>query len=217
MIIVRPLPGTGIVHVRFGSQEELTRAFVRMQEFYESPYPTIKGHYFRLSTFEMLYAADHGDMLTSYYQFWEGFNIPGEIVQRFAKVFAEDMTMMERELVGIRDMRYLIGTYQDEDVSHEITHALFHLDPHYKEDAMFLVKQFMRVEPKLAMTFTDWLANRGYDSEVFIDEVNAWFSTNDLNEFRKYFDPATAAALYDLARPFRELLTKRVADASSRA
>src|ERR1035438_5938399 len=85
---IKRYPG-GIVHLKFKTQNKLARAFIRLQEFYESPYPTIRRKYFTVDQFAKLYTKTFGEF--SYYTDWHGFNLPGNIVQQFAKVSKDDL------------------------------------------------------------------------------------------------------------------------------
>src|ERR1035437_7313657 len=131
VIIEQPLPG--VVHLRFETQDEVCRAFVRMQECYESPYDDIRGHYFSHDKFIARYAETHGYPF-SYYSDWHGFNLPDKAVWEFAKLFANDITNEEFDIIAAMKLhagKYLIATHQDLDIDHELAHALFYLDLDY--------------------------------------------------------------------------------------
>ena len=202
MKIIRPHPD--VVHVRAPNQEILARAFIRLQEFYESPYPAIRGNYFTLAEFEDLYTEDHGTPF-SYYKDWKGFNVPGRIVRRFARAFAGGLTADEALLISCAPMDYLIGTYRNEDFTHEYAHAMFHLSNAYCTRARRLVAKFESKQWSLSVIFRSWLAREGYTPEVFADEINAYFATNTLSDFEDDFHETDAKLLHRAAAPFREL------------
>lgn len=201
IVIERPYPG--IIHLKFKTQSELTRAMIRMAEFYESPYPKIRGHYFTLDQFKAAYTKTHGEPF-SYFKDWHGFNIPGIMLREFKLHFAHDLTPAERVILGIKGARYLIATHREWDVTHEIAHGIFYLNSTYRHSALEFVKS---ASPFLLRPFKNWLKREGYTKEVFDDEINAYFATNDRREFRRHFSPQMADALYDAASPFRRLLT----------
>ena len=67
----------------FPNQYELASTFIRLQEFYESPYKEIKGQYFTLEKYMDRYAKDQEDNKFTYFEDWNGFNVPGNIVLKF--------------------------------------------------------------------------------------------------------------------------------------
>ena len=154
----------------------------------------------------MLYTKDHGKPF-SYYTDWHGFNIPGEALRRFGRVFKDKLTTPEQLILSIKDVRYLIGTHDDcaEALDHELAHARYHLDLRYRTRAYELVFLFGTSGLKEYEALKHWLLDSGYTSEVIIDEVNAYMATNTLDDFRENFSPITADMLYRLAGPFREL------------
>ena len=204
MKITRPLPG--VLHLQFTTQTDLCRSFLRMQEFYESPYPEIRGRYFTLPEYIMLYTKDHGKPF-SYYTDWHGFNIPGEALRRFGRVFKDKLTTPEQLILSIKDVTYLIGTHDDcaEALDHELAHARYHTDLRYRTRAYELVFHLGVYHPREHRAFVEWLKTSGYTTDVFFDEINAYMATNTLDDFQDAFDEPMAGALCRLAGPFREL------------
>lgn len=208
MKIEHPLPG--IVHVKYDTQEELTRAFVRMAEFYESPYPDIRGHYFTLDQFRERYIETHGAW--TYYTDWHGFNMPSHAVTAFSVAFAgdrmtpEEVKLIDAVITNTVQPCYLIGTHQEEDVTHEIAHALYSIDARYAHDVRNLLFKFVNTDDCFALRA--WLLREGYSDAVMLDEYNAYLSTNDLAEFLKDFPPEQAQRLYAAGEPFRDLFIR---------
>lgn len=198
----------GVVHIRADNQQELCRLFMRPQEFYESPYPEIRGHYFTLAQFEPRYAADHGGVFD--YD-WHGFNIPGHVFRDFLVIFARDLSPGEQALDFFTrglDPFYLIGSHEgdaEEDaLEHELVHATYYLNSWYKANADKLVEKF-RGTPECA-PLTTYLRNKGYADVTLIDELNAYMATTDEEWWAKELeDPALAARLYAAGAPFRAL------------
>jgi hypothetical protein len=197
-------PHRDVVHMRFFTQDALCRAFIRLQEFYESPYPKIRGNFFTLDEFKRRYVQDHGKPF-SYYKDWHGFNVPGRTVRAFAKMFAHDLTFEERRIVDLKPMGYLIATWKDADFDHEFAHALYHLKRPYQNGIRRLVKRFETNRWSLSVAFKAWLKKYGYTEKVFIDEIGAYFATNDLSDFENDFSKRRAYALWEAAWPFRDL------------
>lgn len=190
--------------MRYFTQAALCRAFVRLQEFYESPYPEIRGNYFTLADYTARYVRDHSKPF-SYYKDWHGFNVPGHIVRAFAKTFAPDLTFEEKRIVALKPMAYLIGTWREYDFEHEFAHALYHISRAYRQRANTLIRQFEAAHWSASVAFTSWLKREGYTVEVIKDEINAYFATNDLSDFEDHFGETMARVLYNSAKPFREL------------
>src|SRR6202043_78425 len=126
----------GVIHVRMKDQEALCATFVRLQEFYESPFDDIRGHYFTLDKFKERYSA--GGPFT-YFTDWHGFNVPGHVVERFFELFA-DLTLAEqmlREATLGYDRFYLVGSHDGGDpnedaLEHELVHGTYYLDDDYR-------------------------------------------------------------------------------------
>ena len=197
-------PHRDVVHMRFPTQKALCEAFVRLQEFYESPYPEIRGNYFTLDEYKKRYVRDHGKPF-SYHKDWHGFNVPGRVVRRFAKAFAYDFTPDEAVIVGLDPMDYLIGTWRDEDFTHEFAHAMYHISRAYRVRTKRLVLQFETDHWSASVAFTSWLKREGYTAEVITDEIGAYFATNARSDFEDHFSKRSAAELYRAAKPFRDL------------
>ena len=203
MKITRPL--RGVVHLHFPSQREMCKTLVRIQEFYESPYPEIKGKFFTLEKFAALYCVDHGSPF-SYYEDWHGFNFPGDVLREFARVFRGRLTADELFLLStievLPDVRYLIGTHQPDDVTHEIAHAMFHIDKYYRTSVSTLVSRFTKFVPDAALALKRWLLHEGYCEAVLVDEFNAYLATNGIKDWQNDFSPKMADLLASASYPF---------------
>jgi hypothetical protein len=198
----------GVVHVRAPNQQDLCRMFIRPQEFYESPYPEIRGHYFTLAQFGPRYAADHGGVFD--YD-WHGFNIPGHVMIEFFSTFSRDLSPGEQALDFFTrglDPFYLIGSHEGDEeedaLEHELVHATYYLNDWYRANADKLVKEF-QAEPESAALVT-YLKARGYGDTTLIDELNAYMATTDEAWWAKELDdPVLASELYAAGAPFRAL------------
>jgi hypothetical protein len=203
-------PRFNIVCARYKSQHDLTHAFIRMQEYYESPYPEIRGRYFTLRQFKKLYVKDHGAPF-SYYTDWHGFNIPGEVLVKFKASFAGSLNLCEQDILKEPDMAYLIGIHREDEYTHELAHALYHTDKVYRRWMQSAMIELVRDRPKEMALFKQWLLREGYadDPRILLDEFQAYFATNDLAEFEKYFDKDAAATLWQAAKPVRQAFSWR--------
>lgn len=196
-----------IIHVKFDNQYEMCSTMVRLQEYYESPFGAIQGHYFTLDEFMDAYA-ESKDNVFSYFTDWAGFNIPGEAVLEFLREFEHHprggLRPKEERLLRVidrillkelepEDKFYLIATSDDKDVpdeaslAHELAHAFYYIDDEYRAacDAIY---------GELSESFREgmmrWLLNIGYTGAVVKDETQAYISTLDgeqmADRFGKY-------------------------------
>lgn len=187
-----------IVHLNFDTQYELCSTFVRVQEFYESPFEGIRGHYFTLEEFMDHYAKTNGNF--TYFSDWGGFNVPGDVVNSFFDKFDE---LRQKEHVILDAVKpfwftsdkhsdyYVIGTYADADgdettyVAHEIAHAYYYLDATFKSAQDSIYEQLdSEVKARVAVALIDM----GYSEQVILDETQAYFATDDENVLRKRFN-----------------------------
>lgn len=172
----------GVVHVRSPNQAALCETFVRMQEFYESPFNDIRGHYFTLDYFKGRYSPS-GPF--TYYDDWHGFNVPGHVVEAFFANFP-DLTaneLMLRGAVAGFDKFYLIGSHEGDDLEdaldHELVHATYYLDEDYKVAADRAVAMFKGDAPFTYGKFYRLLKEWGYDDSTMDDEANAYLATTE--------------------------------------
>jgi hypothetical protein len=212
MKVYRTNGSRGVIHVRAPDQHTLCQMFVRPQEFYESPYPEIRGHYFTLNQFKERYAADHGGVFT-YCDDWHGFNIPGHVMHDFFRTFNHDLSASENALdFYTRGMNpfYLIGSHASDDaedsLEHELVHATYYLNDWYMANAIKLVENFRTSMPAESGALEAYLKAEGYGDTTLTDEVNAYLATTDEAWWVKELeDPVLAVALYAAGAPFRAL------------
>lgn len=180
-------PYPGVIHIEAISEYWLGATFMRMQEFYESPFEEIRGKRFLESDYMDLYADRNTDAFT-YYSDWSGFNLPGRIVREFFVNFDSPPYSLNHKEQYLRKMIndpvppeqfYLIGTIQGDDSTvfdHEIAHAMFSLNPEYRG----LVETLMENLPSEMMTdLYQAMLKKGYCSEVVPDEIQAHLATDD--------------------------------------
>ena len=167
-----------IIYASFPTQKELTLTMCRPQEYYESDSIKLREKIF---TYEKL--IDHfmeDDGYLTYFSFWSGFNIPGNVLEDFFRKF--DLTKREKKLYNVTrpyssKPYYFIATKNNdtETLRHELVHAHYYLNPIYKQAANILVKH-MRSD--LRKKLTTCLKEKGYANSVMIDEINAYMATS---------------------------------------
>lgn len=165
----------------FPNQYELCSTFIRLQEYYESPYKEIRRKYFRLDQYMDLYAKDQEGNKFTYFEDWNGFNVPGHIVDLFMRVFSSDLSKRELTLLNqlpdlCDEKYYVIGTVEGEidTIKHEVAHGLYYLNKEYKKKMNKLINNMPIPLRKKAEKS---LIELGYCKAVLKDELQAYFAT----------------------------------------
>jgi len=177
------------------SQYEICSMFMRPQEFYESPFESIRGHYFSVEQYMDTYAFEYGGF--TYLTDWCGFNLPGSVVKDFFETFAYDLTRKERVLFEmIKSMKpnldgdfYIIGACKQRKnkitIAHEVAHAYWLMYPDYKKRMVELIN-------KIPLDFYDKahksLILQGYSESVICDEIQAYLSTSSRKDLIRHFN-----------------------------
>lgn len=161
--------------VSFSTDEDLALSFLRFQEHYESP--EFRGKFFSLEEFKAWYSKQYGSF--SYVSDWSGFNIPSSIFEPFRQGKFDPLSERESILLNafgsVEPPFYIIGTNnKDEALDHETCHALFYVDPQYREACSSLI---IKHRNELNSIFNK-INNLGYHDAVAIDEAHAYCSAN---------------------------------------
>lgn len=201
------VPFKGCALFCYPDKESLNAAFMRPQEFYESPFPEIRGKTFTDEQFAARYPAG------SYS--WDGFNIPGYVLVNFFALFntTEAEEQIDYSLVGKAggDGRpfYVIAVHRGEEVAHELAHARWFLDDQYQRTAKRLVNHAWVKYPKAMRALCEWLRAKGYDISVEEDECHAYLATTDAAYWGDNL-PAHAPELWAAGAVLRVLLTEEL-------
>lgn len=192
----------GVFHIKAETQYDVTSTFMRVQEFYESPFKEIRGHFFTHEKYMDTCArgsdrSGSEEIIFSYFEDWSGFNVPGNVFNKWVRLFSKKgLWDKEQELVDLvydklekkTNKFYVIGTYSDghnKTIDHELSHAWFYLDQEYKRTMLSLLRKF----PKLAkQQLRKYLKTVGYTPEVFDDEIVAYLATNPMTYVAKQFE-----------------------------
>lgn len=222
-VINKPFPG--VIHLVFQNQTTLTKAFMRMQEFYESPFGdergSFRGRLFSRDEFKAAYAKENGTGTGygefSYYTDWNGFNVPGDVADKFMELFTPDF-MEEYMVAAIKQSRepgqpyYVIGTHSYGDtttIDHELSHAFFHLDEFYRRGVMDMVTP---LPSGFRRTVNDSLKEMGYYEDVFDDELAAYLSTSNMYDIDQdfHYDNTPWHRVLGFQKHFYEYLKKKL-------
>ena len=163
----------GIYVAQFDSQYALAATFLRIQEHYESS--RFRRRVFSLEDYMDWYAARFGAF--TYYEDWSGFNVPSTALEPFYEGRFDPLLRKERQLLRLfekeRKPFYIIGLYDEADLTHELAHALFFMRPEYRR----AVRAVLRRHDTAAVA--RHLASLGYHRSVLEDEVHAYVVAGD--------------------------------------
>lgn len=164
--------------------------FLRLAEYYESPFKQIRGKHFTLEGYMDIYCSTYSQSF-NYMTRWGGYNVPGNVVLSFLKTFSdlrEKEKKMFDKLGELQDLSsdrfYLIGALKGHTdvIEHECAHGFYYLDKDYKRamDAeVGKLRCYNRVCKKLK--------KMGYCKPVFKDESQAYLSTSSEQYLKKTF------------------------------
>ena len=207
--------GNGIFYLTFATQKDLTLTMARIQEYYECGNKKLRGKVFDFGDFLEVYTQDNGEV--NYFAQVTGFNIPGNVVNKFfAAFYATDretklleilekkipaFAAQHRSLINLDLKYYLIATVEGDNLTldHELLHAHFYLNEDYKKKVQALVKT---LRPELRKELDASLTEKKYAKSVFVDEINAFLSTEGLKYLKK--DMCLSVTAEDI-KPFKAL------------
>jgi hypothetical protein len=167
-----------IFHCKFDTNEKMCQTMVRMQEFYESP--KFAGKSFTLEEFKAWYATQNDGKYT-YNEDWEGFNLPGHVIESFtincgfSPLSEEECIFLGTNLQNRRlnEKYYVICTSKNNSaIKHEICHALWYLCPAYRK----IIKKYIKEVGALICGPLERLALMGYGENVLLDEFHAYLA-----------------------------------------
>lgn len=180
---VRKICDKGLWLVTAKSVVDVGLLFLRYQEFFESPNKDFIGKKFQLVDYlRWQCTKKEGDMSFNYFEHYEGFNVPGDVLDQALKIRWDDSNkydeIMQEIVTKIKsdsEKYYLIGASSKNQsvIDHEIAHGFFYLDEEYKTKAVALVDA-LGVDRYAIM---DVLREDGYGDGVLIDEIHAYMTT----------------------------------------
>lgn len=176
----------------FSNHYDMCMHFLRYQEFYESSSPRFRGKSFQILDFMKWYTFKYGKGSFSYPNDWNGFNIPGDIIQKVWQLGIDDRNIYDYEMQmawGVCNQKsngqefYIIGVVRgNKALSHEIAHGLFFLNKKYKKETVKLVKE---LPDSIRKTINEALKKLGYTPKVYVDETQAYMATGLTEAFGK--------------------------------
>jgi len=179
--------------LEFKTQKELALAFCRVEEYYEGP-QKYNRKYLTLAEFIDAYMNNDGDL--TYFSYWTGFNIPGNVFKEWFDKNATDKTKWELALVtevakklDLTKPFYIIGGKKGDVnvIDHEIAHALYYMDESYKAEMDEMNYDFYKNHRMQYSKMIKVLKKMGYGDNVLKDEVQAYMSTSKKKELVEVF------------------------------
>lgn len=209
------------------SQQEIGRAFIRFQEYYEST--LFKGNKnFTVRDVEYWWKTTKTSDQWSYYDEWIGFNIPGRVIiellvgskfrcnfsftefigdpLNFPRYHKEESQLLDLiEDIPAQEIidSYFIGLWKDSsDVfDHELAHGLFTTNGGYRAEQIYNLSQ---LPTDIYTSIRHNLLDCGYHSDVIHDEIQAYLSTY----VDKIEDMFETTAYNQYTTPFEETFKK---------
>ena len=218
----------GVLHVEAETQYELASTFMRVQEFYESPYGEIRGHFFTHERYMDICAygekrSAQDQVVFSYLEDWNGFNVPGKVFDKWARLFKEHYLWdKEKELIkrinekATTSAYYVIGTHKEgahNDFDHELSHAWYYLDSKYKQKQH---KNLNKLSSKVREQLKDHIMGDGYTLEVVEDETIAYLATNTMTETKDMMNKVRVpwTTVYKFQKTFVDFKEEKLDDDS---
>ena len=181
---------------------DLCSTFMRMQEFYESPFKEIRGKVFTHEECINHYAKHNPSKRNAgkftYFDDWSGFNLPGEAFVDWWSKFSPKWEKEEQvgRMIEKIDLNfytgpkfYIIGVFEKDKsknstIKHELAHAYWYMHPEYQKTMKKLLR---KVDPKIKELMTAGLKKMGYPRKVHSDEMQAYLTTSPKGYMKKWF------------------------------
>jgi hypothetical protein len=119
--------------------------------------------------------------------------VPDIAIKNFFSLFSarSDLTKKEKALwqlllkkINFNNKFYVIATFNDEDINHEVAHGFYYLDAEYCRNMTDLYNKYKT--SNFIINLNKHLLKIGYRKEVLIDETQAYVSTESFNESFNY-------------------------------
>lgn len=176
-----------ILLLEYPTRKELCLANWRISEFKEG-LDGVYGIYTTPDIFLDKYSDDEGKI--DYFEVWEGFNYTNEQLWRFGQAFHSCLSNREKLILDasskIDHFGYIIA-FVDGDIEtkqHELAHALYSINKDYKYQVDNILDEMSGFT--LFKMKKDLLAI-GYIPEVLMDEIHAYLTIFNQEEFDRIF------------------------------
>jgi len=177
-----------VFYLHFNSQQELSKTFLRFQEYFESPF--FKDKIFTRNTFKKWYKTTTDSGKFTYYSDWAGFNIPSWVLDPFYNGDFKYITKREKELLDFfhsyQGPFYIVAGFGTtntgnvtlknidyETIRHEVAHALYYIDSSYKNQINNVLQE---IPTGSLETIKKMLIDLGYHPDSYVDEQHAYLA-----------------------------------------
>jgi len=199
--------------LEFNTQKDLALAFCRVEEYYEGQ-PQLNRNYTSFVDFIDFFMKDDGQI--NYFNFWAGFNIPGNVFMEWAQKEMWDKTKWELALINeiekkldLSEPFYIIGGKKGDMnvIDHEIAHALYYMNESYKSEMEEMNYGFYKNYRMQYSKMVKELKRMGYGENVIKDEVQAYMSTSKKSELVVRFG-LDYNTILPMIRQYRKVLSR---------
>jgi hypothetical protein len=177
---------------------DLAMAFMRFQEYYESP--KFKNQIFTIGQHKAWYSQTYG--ADTYTKDWSGFNFPSDVLKPFREGLFDPLIKEETELLNLfkyrHDNFYIVGASSEETIRHELAHALFSYNNQYK----FKINHICKIYAKELKSVKKYLLDKGYHAEVINDEIQAYVTDNDNDFIQQHLDNKVIKLINDTYKDY---------------
>lgn len=166
-------------------------AFLRYEEFYESPH--YQRQMFTLAEFMSWYSANKGDGMFTYTDDWGGFNMPANIIAEVHRRGIPDPNHYDALMLSIYELisieckdSYIIGVSSydtDSYKAHELTHAMYYIDAEYQIGVLNILNKYR--SNGFLESLKQALRDEHYVASVMEDEISAYVATGEMGIFKK--------------------------------
>lgn len=202
-----------IFDVNLRTRSELAKTFVRFQEYFENPH--FRGQIFTLDEFKAWYTANSEEGKKTgkftYYQDWDGFNIPSNVFDPFYGGRFNPLSQHEVRLLDAFEPRkgtdfYVLGTFGKATAAtkvHEISHGLFYTNPDYRQQVLEVVHGMSPEDREKINTFLEKYG--GCHPDFWEDETQAYLLDRRCLGANKVSSPGLAKAGEKIKQIYRKI------------
>lgn len=198
--------------LEFPTRKELNLAMFRISEYYEGD-DTLRGRHWTPDLFLDRWTDKTGEMRKfgkgdSYFAFWDGYNIPMEILRKFEDAFTLELSLREISIMvacsDVPTSGYLIACVKGDKLTrrHEEAHGHFYESKEYRKKALAILDT---LAPATISKIERHLREVNYTTEVLTDEMHAYMVAYEPGEWRESFRSVRKAEIAKQVKALGEL------------
>jgi len=176
-----------VLIIEFDSFRDMRLSAWRISDFYEGK-EGINGKYFTIHEYLDTYLDENCEITA--WNTWEGYNFPKSAIMDFEGKFFRDISYREQRIIAlcnrIPDDGYVIVDMKGDTLTrvHELCHAYYFTNKGYREQADEIVNS---IPLDIFGKFVDCLTKMLYIPEVMTDEIQAYLTAYDKDEWEECF------------------------------